>query len=483
MWTRRLPALALTLVLSACGGGSGPASTAQGSGTGSNTGGGASVSPPALTVTFSDVPRYGTANLSSDLFLRGFAPQPAGTVMARGMDSKSRVFVFPTLFNRDPQLPGLEWTESGLDQYRPTRTLDGVSMGSARDWKLMDTNHPARKRFVVVDHGSEYTTGYANWPFGLVWVATDTGNGFQFEAITRDRAFNHSVAVGDLRGTGRDDIVTINMGTKSGIAQYNSLHHLEQNPDGSFTQNAASFQLNVPGNSGAVAVADLDGDGQPEVIQSAYLSQQQDFPAGEWGALRIWKRSANGSYAVAATQAREGLHTRMGGTQITAVDLDRDGDLDLVVFLEGATADATTRYNANGIEIYLNEGGLRLTRATSRFMSVNVWRFSELQARELAVADWNADGYPDLVLNGWSGNAYQPGPHLLNMGSLVFLNQRGQALVHQRLQPDYTLTLQGSEQQPLFLRLLDSSGGVTRLFGIARNGAPMVIRYRQATAS
>ena len=478
MLTRLLPALALPLLWSACGGGSGPTSTTPGSGS-SKPGGGASVQVPVLTATFSELPRYGTASLSSDLFLRGFAPQPAGTVMARGMDGKSRVFVFPTLFDRDPQLPGLEWTESGLDQFRLTRTLEGVSMGSARDWKPMDTNHPARKRFVVVDHGSEYASGYAHWPFGLIWVATDTGSGFQFEAITRDRAFNHSVAVGDLRGTGRDDIVTIHMGTRSGIAPDNSLHHFEQNADGRFTQNAASFELNVPGNSGAVAVADLDGDGQPEVIQSAYLSQQQDFPAGEWGALRIWKRGASGRYAVANTLAREGLYTRMGGTQITAVDLDRDGDLDLVVFLEGATPDATSRYNANGVEIHLNEGGLRLTRATSRFMPVNEWRFAELQARELAVADWNADGYPDLVLNGWSGSAYQPGPNLLNIGALVFLNQRGQALVHQRLQPEYTLTLERSNQQPLFLRLLDASGGVTRLFGIARDGAPVVVRHRQ----
>lgn len=475
MLTRLLPAFAsLPLLLSACGG-SGTSPTGTGA-----TGGG-SLPASSLSVTFSELPAYGTASLSADLFLRGFAPQPAGTVMARGMDGKSRVFVFPTLFDRDPQLPGLEWVESGLDQFRLQRTLLDVSMGSARDWKLMDTAHPARKRFVVVDHGSEYTTGYANWPFGLIWVATDSGNGFQFEAITRDRAFNHSVAVGDLRGTGRDDIVSINMGTRSGIGQYNSLHLFEQNPDGSFVQNATALQLNVPGNSGAVAVADLDGDGQPEVIQSAYLSQQTDFPAGEWGAWRVWKRGSSGSYNVASTTAREGLYTRMGGTQIAPVDLDGDGDLDLVIFLEGATPDATTRYNANGVEIYLNEGGLRFTRATARFLPVNEWRFSELQARELAVADLNADGFPDLVLNGWSGSAYQPGPTQVNIGALVFLNQGGKTLVHQRQEPAFTLQLDRSDQQPLFLRLMDSAGGVTRLFGIARNGAPMVIRHRQSS--
>jgi hypothetical protein len=170
----------------------------------------------------------------------------------------------------------------------------------------------------------------------------------------------------------------------------------------------------------------------------------------------------------------------MGGTQIIPVDLDRDGDLDLVVFLEGATLDATTPYNAIGLEIYRNEGGLRFTRATASFMPVNEWRDGELIAREMAVADWNGDGYPDLVLNGWDGIVYQPGPTQLNIGALVFLNQGGNSLVHQRQEAAYTVQLERRDQQPMYLRLMDSEGGVTRLFGITRSGAPIVIRHRQS---
>jgi hypothetical protein len=460
---------AASAMLAACGGGgSTPAAVTP-----------PSVVAPAsiytITSTISPTPNYSHLGIDQNTYVSGFSYQPAGTVFATGMDGKKRVFIFPTLFYLPTQLPGIEFVETSADTFSMTRFLDDVTMGNARDWKLFDIGNASEKKFVIVDHGSELASGYQDWPFGYVWVATDSGTGFNFKKISSIAAFNHSVAVGNLTNTGRDDVVAINMGVKPGGIS-NSLHRFSQTANDVFTPDVSFASDNQFGASGAVAIADLIGDGALEVVQGGYLINK-DYPAIEWGAIRIWNKKADGSYSIAATLPREGNFVGMGATQITPVDIDNDGLTDLVVFLEGATPDSTTRYNAIGVEIYKNLGGFKFTRATDQLLAQSVWRTTEFQARELAVADINGDGYKDIVFHGWGGTALKQG-NTLNVGSLILLNNTGKGFLSQRGVSGSTVSFNASTDLPKYLRFVGADQQQTKLFGITNSGAPVVINIR-----
>ncbi len=471
--------LTSVMVLISCGGGAGCSGVGAALGQGSqkvcesiqtdkSTLGNSNQTVSNITTTFSDLVHY-----ANQISAASFEFQPAGVVFVSGMDAKERVFIFPTLFYSDPLLPAVEFASVGLDSFGFKKYHDEVKLGSARDWKLMDIHDSTRKRFVVVDHGPEYSS--ATWPFGYVWVATDSGTGFSFQKISSDLAFNHSVAVGDLSGVGRDDVLVSNMGVKSGPAIYNSIHYY-QSMLGSYNMNTDSFLNNIPAITGAVAIGDLDGDGKLDVIQATYL-RQADYPEGEWGGVRIWSKN-NASYGIAKTLPREGLFATMGATQVSLVDYDKDGDLDIIVFLEGAVEGSTNRYNANGIEIYSNNGGLNFQRVTSSLLKVNYWNFSDLHVRELAIGDFNNDGFSDILLNGWKGELYNKGQGLnINLGSLIFLNENGLNFKHLKDVGNLSIKFDDYNKLPQFLRFMSAEKGVTRFFGISQDGRPLVVRH------
>ncbi len=72
------------------------------------------------------------------------------------------------------------------------------------------------------------------------------------------------MAVADLTGDGRPDIITANIND-------DSVSVLLQNSDGTF-QTRQTFPTGVGTGPGAVAVADLTGDGIPDLVVADYHS-------------------------------------------------------------------------------------------------------------------------------------------------------------------------------------------------------------------
>ncbi|MBI5277362.1 MAG: VCBS repeat-containing protein [Burkholderiales bacterium] len=425
----------------------------------------------AASIIESATPDYAGAGLSVPTLLQGLGLQPAGVAFSMGMDGNVHAFVFPTLFYQGPLLAGLEFVESAPGEFTLVRVLADVSMGSARAWSPINLGDPSQLSFVIVDHGLETSTGYATWPYGHVWLATDTGDGFEYTRLSTIAAFNHSVAVADITGDGLDDIVVSNMGVKPGGVTFD-IHAYVQSPSGAFVLDDGIFvEANEFWGVGAVGTADLDGDGSAEVIAGSYLDSGSAF-----GALRIFSR-ASGNMETVADIPRTGLHTTMGVTQILPFDYDQDGDLDLLLSLEGRhPGSQATGYTGNGIEIYRNDGDFDFVRVTASLLAQNVWFMSELQYRELAVADFNFDGFPDIVLQGWAGQAWGNQVQQQDVGRFLLQNDQGTGFHSIEGEGDSLLTFADWQDMPYYWRFLDSADGMTRLFGLrVADGAPMVV--------
>lgn len=435
------------------------------------------VAAPDFTVSavISPQPDYTNNSVDKSNVVDGIGLVPSGVVLVTGLDGRKRAIIFPSLFNRDPQLPGFELLQSDQQTHALTRFLP-VTMGAARAWAEIDPRITAKKQYVVVDHGPEYSGGYSTWPFGHVWTLTDSGDGFQVRQVSTFKGFYHSVTVVDVDRDGRDDIVASNMGVKNGGIQ-RSIHLFRQQANGDFLQDIDFMPTIGFDGTGAVGSGDLDGDSVPEIVQANYLS---DGNPNDWGALRVWRAGGGHQYVEAAKLPREGLFRIMGATQVVPFDHDGDGDLDLLVSLEGQTPEEqSSRYTGHGVEVFRNDGSLSFTRVTDALLSPSYWSSKLFSYRELAITDFNLDGRPDIFLQLNGGLRDNDGS--ISLGKAILINEGGarfRALGDiTQLKATLPLNTPGLVW-PYYLRFVSKAGDANQLFGMLSDGRPFTLTVR-----
>ena len=185
------------------------------------------------------------------------------------------------------------------------------------------------------------------------------------------------VASADLRGDGKSDIVVAEHDT-------NLLGVLLSNGDGTF-QN--ELELTTPFNPDYVTVADINGDGHPDII------------GGGTGCAFVFLGNGKGNFGAPMTSCAQNISVLFQTppnftTFVSFADFNQDGKLDLLISEPG-----------DGVEMLLGDG---LGHFASPVRIVDGFALSneEYFYFTSTALDFNGDGCPDAAVGDWNGKVF-----------------------------------------------------------------------------
>lgn len=190
--------------------------------------------------------------------------------------------------------------------------------------------------------------------------------------IARD-APTYDAAVADFDADGRIDLYVGNHGTGAAL--------LHNQGDGTFRDVVAGSGIAPGGDQHGTGWADFDGDGALDLYVAVGAGRGLATKANP-----LYRGDGKGHFTDVSGTA--GATDPTGRSRALAwLDVDRDGDLDLVL----------ANY-ASPNRLYLNRGDGTFEDASERF------DLARWTATRLAWTDYDGDGFPDLLLGGTAGN-------------------------------------------------------------------------------
>jgi hypothetical protein len=184
------------------------------------------------------------------------------------------------------------------------------------------------------------------------------------------------VVVTDVNGDGKPDLVVANRCIDNGCLVEAVVAVLLGNGDG-------TFQAAVTYNSGglftnSVAVADVNGDGKPDLVVGNFCSDSNCD-----GSVGVLLGNGAGTFQPVVTYGTGGLYAKA----VAIADVNGDGKSDVLVLTQPAGGDVVGVLLGNG-------DGTFQPAVAYPSGGHSVPPFSSL----LAVADVNGDGKPDLIV-------------------------------------------------------------------------------------
>jgi hypothetical protein len=225
----------------------------------------------------------------------------------------------------------------------------------------------------------------ANSASGSVSVlvnATAPGGGtpsFATQATFSVGSNPYAVTVGDFNADGRPDLAVTNLYPDNSVSVL-----LNTTPPGASIPSFAVQQAFATGATpDSIVVADLNGDGKPDVAVTNYNHNS---------GLSVLLNTTPAGATAATFAAQQFFYVGNGAFAVAAGDFNGDGRLDLAV---------ANRYPDNGLLVLLNT-----TAPGASFVSFAVPQVFAAASypASLAVADLNGDARPDLVVANGSTN-------------------------------------------------------------------------------
>jgi len=201
--------------------------------------------------------------------------------------------------------------------------------------------------------------------------------------VTYDSGGNFAgvVAVADVNGDGRPDVVVGNGGIPT-------VSVLLGNGDGTL-QAPVSYYLGEEAVS--VSIVDVNGDGRPDMIVAT------DFEVGNpnSGAVSVLLGNGDGTFQPAVSYSSGGY----GAISLAVADENGDGHLDLIVANVCQSSPCDYHYDYGSVGVLLGNGDGTFQPAVVSSISVG-------DVHSTALADLNGDGTPDLVVAGVSRECF-----------------------------------------------------------------------------
>lgn len=322
--------------------------------------GNASTSPIIVSSTFNDSSKY-------------------TTVWKWNASSKNWMFYTPSLTDGGAAYAGTK----GYEFLTSINTSEGFWINAAKDSVfLTNQSSPINQGAISI-----YPTSYENFKevglSGIVLPKVLRGDGSVFNAYG---SLASTVADFDKRGKLDLFVATINYSPDKSTAQTATMgqfRFFKLLSDGTYSEDTTKLSNNTGClHPRKAIVADFNSDGQPDIFVVCHGYDANPFP-GETN--KVVLSQANGTYLISDASADLGFWHGA-----TALDVDGDGDIDLI---------ATNNFDANRVVTFLNNGKGSFVREVKNRFPKLVGNYYSIEAIKV-----DGDSYPDILLGGHEWN-------------------------------------------------------------------------------
>jgi FG-GAP-like repeat/EGF domain/Calcium-binding EGF domain len=262
-----------------------------------------------------------------------------------------------------PLVPGAGWGPQGM--------------------AIGDLNGDGRPDIVVVNNQATGTSSVSVFINQIANASSPLT--FAAPAVFATGVQSAAVAIADVDGDGRPDLVVTNSGS-TGSATLSVLLNTTTSPSSPVTF-APAISIDNAGVAGpaAIAIADLNGDGKPDIVISGVSSNTIGVYVNTTGGIGA------PSFSASALRLPNGATQPWG---VALVDVNGDGAIDIV-----ATANASA--GPGEIVVWRNV----VTNGIPGFIAAGVFATDGIRPFAVVAADFNGDGRPDLAVtneDSWS---------------------------------------------------------------------------------